>query len=111
MKTIEDRAREYALASSPEVFDQIARAAGYSIGAKAEHELLTKWHNPKEELPDDDVEVLVMVHRPFQTYAILRHDEYGWWQPVPPRPMLDNDGWVCIDDEEVFAWREIHEKL
>lgn len=65
---------------------------------------LTRWHDPKEELPEDDREVLCIVNRQHSKYAVLRHDNYGWWQYVP----FQGGGW-CGYDGEVCGWREIHE--
>lgn len=46
MKTIEERAKEYA----EKCYVQNTEW-GFIAGAQAEHELLTRWHDPKEERP------------------------------------------------------------
>lgn len=81
----------------------------YIHGQIEENIKLTKWHDAKEELPKEDVEVLCMIHRRFQTYAILRYDVNGWWQPVVPTSAIPDGGWIAFDGE-IIAWREIHEK-
>jgi hypothetical protein len=81
----------------------------YRNGAIMEHNHFVKWHDPKQELPDEDVEVLCMIHRKYQTYTIARFDGETWWQPVIPITAIEYGGWIGIN-EEIIAWREIHEK-
>ena len=80
----------------------------YIAGAKGMYNDLTQWHNPKDLLPPNDVEVLCMVHQRFQTYAILRRGVEGWWQPIYPSSATPDGGWIAFEGE-VFAWREIYE--
>lgn len=63
---------------------------------------LFKWHDPKVELPETDVEVLVMVHAAGHTYDVMRYDQHGWWQKAP------GDGW-CTPKYKPVGWRHIHE--
>ena len=53
--------------------------AGWSDAVKE----LTKWHDPKVELPGTDVYVLVMVHADDHTYDVMKYDQHGWWQKAP----------------------------
>ena len=46
MKTIEERAKEYAEKCHCQNTEW-----GFIAGAQAEHELLTRWNDPKKELP------------------------------------------------------------
>lgn len=135
MKTIKERAAEYAHKYRREVRDLSgertdAALAGFIAGAKSERkELLQwddqsesndiidskefrrawssfvkymlKWHDP-EELPETDVEVLVMVHAYGHTYDVMRHDKQGWWQKAP------GGGW-CAPKYKPIGWRHIHE--
>ena len=61
-----------------------------------------KWHDPKVELPETDVEVLVMVHADGHTYDVMRYDKQGWWQKAP------GGGW-CAPKYTPIGWRHIHE--
>lgn len=109
MKTIEERAKEYAQAIygyAPAI--EIA----FIRGARSEHELLTRWHDPKEELPDSNKTVLVKVIDELDNESIClgtrEGDEYT----------IDDAGefrvGVCFDNEsmpdmnvKVIGWREI----
>lgn len=64
----------------------------------------TQWHYPKEKLPDGDQEVLCVIHKKYNTYAVLKYYQGEWWQPAP----VPAGGW-CGYDGEIIAWREIHE--
>ncbi len=99
MKSIEERAKEYAAKCHGQNTEW-----GFIAGAHSEHEELARWHDPKEELPEDAREVLCIVNRQHRKYAVLRHDNYGWWQYVP----FQGGGW-CGYDGEVCGWRPIHE--
>lgn len=61
-----------------------------------------KWHDSKVELPETDVEVLVMVHADGHTYDVMRYDKQGWWQKAP------GGGW-CAAEHAPIGWRHIHE--
>lgn len=136
MKTIKERAAEYAHKYRREVRDLSgertdAALAGFIAGAKSERkELLQwddqseandiidskefrrawgsfvkymfKWHDSKVELPETDVEVLVMVHTDGHTYDVMRYDKHGWWQKAP------GGGW-CAAKYTPIGWRHIHE--
>lgn len=136
MKTIKERAAEYAHKYRREVRDLSgeradAAFAGFIAGAKSERKellqwddqseandiidskefrrawgafvkYLFKWHDPKVELPETDVEVLVMVHADGHTYDVMRYDKHGWWQKAP------GGGW-CAPNNTPIGWRHIHE--
>lgn len=70
--------------------------------AKSEREELIRWHDPKVELPETDVEVLVMIHADGHTYDVMRYDQHGWWQKAP------GGGW-CAAKYTPIGWRPIHE--
>lgn len=80
----------------------------FMAGVESGYEDMTEWHNPAEELPHSDEEVLCMIHRPFQTYAVMRWLDNQWWQPLAPQPQISLGGWVAAE-KEPFAWRPIHE--
>lgn len=114
MKTIEQRATEYAcddgvMPDSPEcescfnIYGKCTRDA-YIASANAEHKELTRWHDPKEVLPEDGKDVLCMTDRRFHTYEVLRHNKHGWWMRVH----IPEGGW-CACDCNVISWREIIE--
>ena len=83
------------------IFENIVSDA-FVAGAKSEREELTRWHDPKVDLPETDVEVLVMVHTDGHTYDVMRYDQHGWWQKAP------GGGW-CAAKHTPIGWRHIHE--
>lgn len=99
MGTIEERAKEYAQAIygyAPAI--EIA----FIRGARSEHEALTRWRDPKEELPKDDSDVLVKTtlcakYR-IAFYKANGTRNYHWHE---------NNG--ALDDDMVISWRKIHE--
>lgn len=104
MKTIEEAVDERY---DHTALDRVSRGAlerEFRAGAEWMREELTRWHGPKEELPEDDREVLCIVNRQHSKYAVLRHDNYGWWQYVP----FQGGGW-CGYDGEIIGWRYINE--
>lgn len=110
MKTIQ----EIAIENIPDAFDSDeilpARAGhlvnlerrGFIEGAAFVKQDLARWHDPKVELPETDVEVLVMVHADGHTYDVMRYDKHGWWQKAP------GGGW-CAAEHTPIGWRHIHE--
>ncbi|MBO7314221.1 MAG: hypothetical protein J6U49_00980 [Alistipes sp.] len=116
MKTlIQIKAEEYAKRIAEEQKDayiftdaEVLVEEAYQRGAEDEHRLLTEWHNPAEELPHSDEEMLCMIHRPFQTYAVMRYLNNQWWQPLVPQPNVSLGGWIAAE-KDPFAWRPIHE--
>lgn len=91
-----------------EILVEQAFADGVKEGYKDMTEWYTEWHNPAEELPHSDEEVLCMIHRPFQTYAVMRYLNDQWWQPLAPQPQISLGGWIAAE-KEPLAWRPIHE--
>ena len=110
MKTIAERADEYAQKAWSEIkdfnedhttFENIV-ASAYDAGAKSEREELLRWHDPKEELPETDIEVLVKIDALRNKYDIMKHNQHGWWQKAP------GGGW-CAPNNAPIGWRHIHE--
>lgn len=109
MKTIEERAKGYAEKAWAAIpigdfdedhvtFENIVTEA-YIAGAKSERVELTRWHDPKEELPEDGA--LVLLKTTFGIgFVLAEHEETGWWRPY-------DDEWE-ISDNQVHGWREIH---
>lgn len=104
MKTIRDIAIEYYAQCAFMGNDRAFAEKHFEEGAEWMHEELTRWHDPKEELPDGDQEVLCMIHKKYNTYAVLEYYQGEWWQPAP----VPAGGW-CGYDGEIICWREIHE--
>lgn len=108
MKTIEERAIEYA----PErQYDSDITLPDYEIsdikreafisGAKSEHDELTRWNDPKVELPEDDRYSLLKLRVAYSTkirYAVgyFRHDKQQWIG-------------FALGYDEIIGWREIQE--
>lgn len=107
METIEERAREYAHQYRRDAHDlkgerADAAFAAYCQGAEDEREELIRWHDPKEELPKDNRDVLVKTTL-CARYCIAFYKangarNYHWHE---------NNG--SIDDDMVIGWRPIHE--
>lgn len=112
METIEERAKEYAnilgatlFMDSPEediiYRDDLARA--YASGAKEERAELTRWHDPKEELPEERRDVEVKTDKGKVSVCNMDLDELGhrFWNVSRTNYM--------IPDANIIGWREIHE--
>lgn len=107
METIEERAREYAHQYRRDAHDlkgerADAAFAAYCQGAEDEREGLIRWHDPKEELPKDNRDVLVKTTL-CARYCIAFYKangarNYHWHENNGP-----------IDDDMVIGWRPIHE--
>jgi hypothetical protein len=107
-QSIIDRATNYAYMVAGGSPDIVLAGEAYQRGAEDEHRLLTEWHNPAEELPHSDEEVLCMIHRPFQTYAVMRYLNDQWWQPLAPQSQISLGGWIAAEKDPI-AWQPIHE--
>lgn len=111
MKTIEERAKKYASRAwsaldeefneDQTTYENIVEDA-FIAGAKSERKEMLQWDDPKNELPETDVEVLVMVHADGHTYDVMRYDKHGWWQKAP------SGGWGVAKYTPI-GWRHIHE--
>lgn len=97
MKTIEERAKAYAAKCHCQNTEW-----GFIAGAQSEHEELTRWLDPKEELPPQGKMVLLKVTFGCHYQLAERGDEC-WWSPM-------DDEWG-IPDSRVIGWREIHENI
>ncbi|MCM1301959.1 MAG: hypothetical protein NC226_09595 [Bacteroides cellulosilyticus] len=100
MKTIKERARKYVLGAA-NGYNAEARISYFAekafiAGAQSEHEELTRWHDPKEVLPEPLKNVLVKCSD--GTYII---DMF-----LPTFKMFDCEISLYV---EVIGWREIHE--
>lgn len=112
MKTIEERGGNFA--ANYEVLDdngrrknecEIARES-YISGAKDEHELLTRWHDPKEVLPEYYKVVEVKWYDSGQirisTAWLSAGDAGGYLWTIEGTSRL-------INVKNILGWREIHE--
>lgn len=103
--TIQERADKYIQEMDCSEWTDVEDYArhGYEQGATDEHALLTKWHDPKDQLPDDSRAVLVKAKRYSEGnhpefYAVMFYNN-GVWQFVT-RP-------IQRMDRIVICWREI----
>lgn len=101
--TIEERAQEYAHQYRRDAHDlkgerADAAFAAYCQGAEDEHKELTRWHDPKEIVPNHKWAVLVKL-----TPSIYDVASYS----------TEMERWIFVnyslDREEIIGWREIHE--
>ena len=112
MKTIEERAKEYAnilgatlFMDSPEediiYRDDLARA--YASAAKEERAELTRWHDPKEDRPEPNH--IVLTKWKYKDGSGERISVGGF----------NGEEWdahaiiVCPELFDIIGWREIHE--
>lgn len=84
-----------------EYFHDLDIERAFIAGAKSEQNELTRWRDPKEELPETDVEVLVKIDTMHNKYDIMKHNQQGWWQKAP------GGGW-CAPKYKPVGWRHVH---
>lgn len=103
METIEERAQEYAHQYRRDAHDlkgerADAAFAAYCQGAEDEHKELTRWLDPKEELPLPGQPVIICTSP--KIYFMASYDvEFGDWFT----------GSCAFDRCEIIGWRPIHE--
>lgn len=109
MKTIEERAEEYVNTYYHDNFyPQSLSEAEYDVksafiaGANAEHKELTRWHNPKIELPQNGKTVLIRL-KSLPYYAV------GCYTPNSRQVYEWQTADRIIPNSIVIGWREIHE--
>lgn len=109
MKTIEERAKEACKEwAGGELDDDIQDGCfmdGFVVGAMSEREELARWHDPKVELPDEYIPVLVK-------YGHIETRKAVVWLMVTPTGRrvwnVDNSDMVILD-KDIIGWRHIHE--
>lgn len=94
MKSIEERAKEY----EKKYYDGAALECRLAFirGAQSERAELTRWHDPKEELPEDRTHVLAKTTRGNFEVVFYDHRMEIWYS-------------VSSTYRTVLGWREIHE--
>ena len=102
-KDLKSRAKGYAH-SYP--FAKVSDA--YIAGAKDLYDEITQWYDPDKVLPPTNEEVLCMINRPHQTYAIMRYLHGKWWEAHHEDVLTPEGSWVAYNGI-VIIWREIHE--
>lgn len=96
-------ARPEEIAEYCRLFTEVAEIAEQEAEERIRAELL-RWHDPKEELPEEGAVVLGEIANEWIAYyAILHYDIFGWW--IRPTPL---DGWASCP-YDVMKWRYIHE--
>lgn len=109
MKTIEERIQEYVANAWVELdqfnedhvtFENIVTSACV-VGANFEYEELTRWSDPKEELPQNGQLVLCKTSDKKLPFVTVKYDCSEWWIYVYP-------GWTSIG-HKIIGWRPIHE--
>ena len=113
MKTrIEEQAASFALEDDDgfAVID-VDKEAGFKAGAEWMHTELTRWHDPKEELPRNDARVLCKVDGcAYTEILVLNWYENEWWIYLLDREDFGfpEGTWVPFHGT-VLSWREIPE--
>ena len=108
MKTIEGRANnawfDYQYTGGP-TFERIFKD-GFKAGAESEHDMLTKWNDPKEELP----EYYKVVEIKYRISGLSRIS-IAWISAGDAGGYLWTiDGTdVLVNAKHVVGWRPIHE--
>lgn len=64
-------------------------------------EELTRWHDPKEKLPDNNRDVLVKT-------TLCREYCIAWYKADGSRNYHWHENNGALDDDMVIGWREIH---
>lgn len=109
MKTIEERIQEYVANAWVELdqfnedhvtFENIVTSACV-VGANFEYEELTRWRDPKEELPQNGQLVLCKTSDKKLPFVTVKYGRSEWWIYVYP-------GWAGIG-HKIIGWRPIHE--
>lgn len=110
MKTIKERAAEYAHKYRREVRDLSgertdAALAGFIAGAESEREELLRWRDPEKELPEEYTPILVR-------YGHIETRKAVVWLMVTQRGRrvwnVDNTDMVILD-KDIIGWRPIIE--
>lgn len=102
MKTIREIAREYYVRYAFMGNDRAFAERHFEEGAAWMQVELTRWHDPKEELPDDDRDVLVKT-------TMCREYCIAFYKSREPRNYRWHENNGALDDDMVIGWREIHE--
>lgn len=112
MKTTEERAKEYAHQYRRDVHDlkgerADAAFAAYCQGAEDKHKELTRWHDPKEELPEY-IKVVEVKYKAFNKIMMAIAFRLGDLWSGKNKWCIDGTS-VRIDHENILGWREIQE--
>lgn len=97
MKSIEERAKEYA-AKCPGCQNT---EWGFIAGAQSEREEMLRWRDAEKELPEDGATVLGKTSCVQHPFVIMRYIDRKWWVWAYP-------GWAAPAGE-VIGWRPIYE--
>lgn len=104
MKTIEERAKEYEKSTMTEAASECRLA--FIRGAQSERAELTRWRDPKKELPEGNTNVIIRYLADKEGICT------GCYNSNKERWEL-NDAYLCHLSNRVYihvlAWREIHE--
>lgn len=114
METIEERAQEYAHQYRRDAHDlkgerADAAFAAYCQGAEDEHKELTRWRDPKEELPDNNICVLIKATDGQQERIYLGSREDDIWMADGGYVFTTTPESVLGFDGVVVGWHPIHE--
>lgn len=96
-QSIIDRATDYAYMVAGGSPDIVLAGEAYQRGAEDEHQLLTKWHSPKEAVPE--INVAVLVQSQYGKLGIGYYMGTNAWDAFGHR----------LASNVVTAWRPIHE--
>lgn len=110
MKTIEERVDEYTREHMYQGgYDIEDVRTAYIDGMLAEHEMLTRWHDPKEEMPTENLCVLIKTTDGQQERLYIGSREGDTWMADGGYVFVTNPASVIGFDGVVIGWREIHE--
>ena len=114
MKKLKDAAIHWADTQGTHPYSRLCAIDAFTAGGKWMREEMTRWHDPKEELPEVGVCVLIKTINPDGDNAIYM----GSWEG--DRYITDlgyafgnsfEDQFDCVGvlDVKAIGWREIHE--
>lgn len=102
VKSIEDMARDYQRSD----YADGTSATAFEHGAEWMRMVLTSWHDPKKELPDENADVIVRYVARKEGICTGRYN-------INKERWELNDMYLCHLSTKVpihiIAWREIHE--
>lgn len=117
MKTIKDRAKAYAKkiwAGGKRDWATAQKMSEHDFiaGAKSEREELLRWHDPHNELPEQNKLVLLKTDEGIYTGSWWGGIEFGVYGNGFSRGLIrdkikesEDDGYTC----RIISWRHIHE--
>lgn len=111
MKKLKDAAIHWADTQGTHPYSRRCAIDAFTDGGKWMREEMTRWHDPREELPRNDARVLCKVDGcAYTEFLVLNWYDNEWWIYHLDREDFGfpEGTWVPFYGT-VLSWREIHE--